>query len=194
MPVPWYDVRVVDEHDLDVAPGETGQIVVRPRRPHVMMERYWGNDAATLAAMRNLWFHTGDLARWDADGFLWFLERGTDSIRRRGENVSAWEVERVLADHPGLVEAAVYGVPAEIGGHEVMAAVVVATRRRSDARGAAGLLHRQDAPFRRAAVRVVRGEAAALPRPAGPQARAQGIGGHGARVWDREAAGYVVRR
>ena len=79
---------------------------------------------ATVKALRNLWFHTGDLARKDAEGFLWFVERGTDSIRRRGENVSAWEVERVLADHPELLEAAVYGVPSELGGQEVMVAIV----------------------------------------------------------------------
>ena len=89
-----------------------------------MMERYWGNDAATLASMRNLWFHTGDNAYQDEDGFFWFVGRGTDSIRRRGENVSAWEVERVLADHEELLEAAVYGVPSELGGQEVMVAAV----------------------------------------------------------------------
>ena len=123
-PVPWYEVRIFDDHDLEVPRGQAGQIVVRPNRPHVMMERYWGNDSATLALMRNLWFHTGDYARQDEDGYIWFLERATDSIRRRGENVSAWEVERVFADHPDLLEAAVYGVPSEVGGEEIMVAVV----------------------------------------------------------------------
>ena len=103
LPTPWYEARVVDDDDVEVAPGVTGEIVVRPKRPFVMMERYWGNDAATLASMRNLWFHTGDNAYRDEDGFFWFVARGTDSIRRRGENVSAWEVERVLADHPELL-------------------------------------------------------------------------------------------
>jgi crotonobetaine/carnitine-CoA ligase len=58
IPTPWYEVRIVDEHDHEVAPGEVGEIVVRPRRPHVMMEGYWGNEAATLKTLRNLWFHT----------------------------------------------------------------------------------------------------------------------------------------
>src|SRR5205085_1158586 len=79
---------------------------------------------ATLLTLRNLWFHTGDFAARDADGYFWFRERVTDSIRRRGENISAWEVERVLADHPQLLEAAVYGVPSEVGGQEVMVAAV----------------------------------------------------------------------
>ena len=124
LPTPWYEAKVVDAHDVEVAPGVTGEIVVRPKLPFVMMERYWGNDAATLASMRNLWFHTGDNAYRDEDGYFWFVARGTDSIRRRGENVSAWEVERVLADHPELLEAAVYGVPSELGGQEVMVACV----------------------------------------------------------------------
>ena len=99
LPTPWYEAKVVDADDVEVAPGVTGEIVVRPKLPFVMMERYWGNDAATLDSMRNLWFHTGDNAYRDEDGYFWFVARGTDSIRRRGENVSAWEVERVLADH-----------------------------------------------------------------------------------------------
>ena len=67
VPTPSYEVKIVDEHDNDVPDGVKGEIVVRPRRPHVMMERYWGNDAATLGAMRNLWFHTGDNATRDED-------------------------------------------------------------------------------------------------------------------------------
>jgi carnitine-CoA ligase len=124
VPTPWYEVRIVDDNDNEVAPGETGQIAVRPKRPFVMMDRYWGNDAATVTAWRNLWFHTGDNAHRDEDGYIWFHERGTDSIRRRGENVSAWEVEQVLAEHPGLAEATVFGVPSDLGGQEVMVAAV----------------------------------------------------------------------
>ena len=139
-----------------------------------MMERYWGNDAATLASMRNLWFHTGDNAYRDEDGFFWFVARGTDSIRRRGENVSAWEVERVLADHPELLEAAVYGVPSELGGQEVMVACVRRPESEHHGRGAARLLHRQDAALRGAALRPLHGRAPALARAAGAQARAEG--------------------
>lgn len=194
VPVPWYDVRVVDDADREVAPGETGQIVVRPRRPHVMMERYWNNDAATLGALRNLWFHTGDVARRDEDGFVWFLERGTDSIRRRGENVSAWEVERVLADHPGLLEATVFGVPAEIGGQEVMVAAV--PRDGIDISPESLLEYCTGKMPHFAVPRYVR-LMDRLPRSHAQRVLKQELKDEGASapgVWDREAAGYVVAR
>jgi crotonobetaine/carnitine-CoA ligase len=194
LPTPWYEVRLVDENDGDVPVGETGEIAVRPREPFVMMERYWGNDAATLASMRNLWFHTGDNAYQDADGFFWFVARGTDSIRRRGENVSAWEVERVLADHDELLEAAVYGVPSELGGQEVM---VAAVRRPESDITAEQLLDYCTGRMPHFAVpRYVR-FMDKLPRSHAqrvlkPQLKAEGPEAPG--VWDREAVGYVVQR
>jgi len=194
LPTPWYEVRLVDEGDNDVPAGETGEIVVRPRRPFVMMERYWGNDPATLESMRNLWFHTGDNAYQDEDGFFWFVGRGTDSIRRRGENVSAWEVERVLADHAELLEAAVYGVPSELGGQEVMVAVV---RRPESDISAEELLDYCTGKMPHFAVpRYVR-FMDALPRQHAQRVLKQELKAAGADapgVWDREAVGYVVAR
>jgi crotonobetaine/carnitine-CoA ligase len=194
LPVPWYQVRVVDDRDVEVPRGAVGQIVVRPTRPHVMMEGYWNNEAATLALLRNLWFHTGDYARQDEDGFLWFLERGTDSIRRRGENVSAWEVERVLAGHPELIESAVYGVPSDVGGQEIMVAVVprpgVEIRPEALLDFCTGKLPHFAVP------RYVR-FVDALPRSHAQRVLKQELKAAGVdapRVWDREAAGYVVRR
>ncbi len=194
LPTPWYEVRLVDADDNDVPVGETGEIAVRPRQPFVMMERYWGNDAATLASMGNLWFHTGDNAYQDEDGFFWFVARGTDSIRRRGENVSAWEVERVLADHDELLEAAAYGVPAEIGGQEVMVAVV---RRPESEITAEQLLDFCTGKMPHFAVpRYVR-FMDALPRSHAQRVLKQELkadGADAAGVWDREAVGYVVPR
>src|SRR3954454_19554774 len=194
LPTPWYEAKVVDEHDVEVPAGVTGEIVVRPKLPFVMMERYWGNDAATLASMRNLWFHTGDNAYRDEDGYFWFVARGTDSIRRRGENVSAWEVERVLADHPELLEAAVYGVPSELGGQEVMLACV---RRPESEITAEELLDFCTGKMPHFAVpRYVR-FMDKLPRSHAqrvlkPELKAAGAGAPG--VWDRESVGYVVQR
>ena len=194
LPTPWYEARVVDEDDIEVPAGVTGEIVVRPNRPFVMMERYWGNDAATLGSMRNLWFHTGDNAYRDEDGFFWFVARGTDSIRRRGENVSAWEVERVLADHPELLEAAVYGVPSELGGQEVMVAVV---RRPESGITAEELLDYCTGRMPHFAVpRYVR-FMDALPRSHAQRVlklELKGAGTEAPGVWDREAVGYVVQR
>jgi crotonobetaine/carnitine-CoA ligase len=194
VPVPWYEVRLVDEDDLDVADGATGEIVVRPARPHVMMERYWNDDAATLRSFRNLWFHTGDHARRDADGFFYFAERATDSIRRRGENVSAWEVERVLSDHPELLEAAVYGVSSELGGQEVMVALV---RKPESSITAEEVLDFCTGKMPHFAVpRFVR-FMDALPKSHAQRILKQDLKRDGVDapdVWDREAAGYEVRR
>ena len=187
-------MRVVDDHDNDAAADEIGEIVVRPARNHVMMEGYWNNPEATVKAIRNLWFHTGDLARRDEDGFLWFVERGTDSIRRRGENVSAWEVERVLADHPELLEAAVYGVPSELGGQEVMVAVV--PRPGLEITPEALLDYCTGKMPHFAVPRYVR-FMDKLPRSHAQRVlkqelKAAGAGAPG--VWDRESAGYKVKR
>jgi crotonobetaine/carnitine-CoA ligase len=119
-----YHVAVVDEWDREVPRGTPGEIVARPKQPGWMFDGYDGDAAATFAAWRNLWFHTGDRGVLDEDGFLTFLDRVKDTVRRRGENVSTWEVERVVAEHPGVAQAAAYGVSSELSEEEVMVAVV----------------------------------------------------------------------
>lgn len=116
-PSPHYDVAVVDE---DGAPVDEGELVVRPREPASMMSGYLGRDRETVAATRDLWYHTGDLVRRRPDGYLAFVERKTDSIRRRGENISAWEIESTAATFPGVEEVAAIGVPSPLGEHDVM--------------------------------------------------------------------------
>jgi crotonobetaine/carnitine-CoA ligase len=110
----YFDVRLFDDDETEVARGEKGEIVVRPKRPHVMFEGYWGRAEATVDATRNLWFHTGDIARLDDDAFLFFVDRKQDYLRRRGENISSFEVESVLMGHGGLADVAVCAVPSEM--------------------------------------------------------------------------------
>lgn len=119
-----YDVRLVDDDGFDVLVGQVGELVVRPNEPALMSQGYLGMPEATLAARRDLWFHTGDLLRRDVDGFHYFVGRRTDSIRRRGENISAFEVEEVVKLHPDVIDAAAYGVPSELTEDDVMVAVV----------------------------------------------------------------------
>jgi crotonobetaine/carnitine-CoA ligase len=121
-----YHVAVVDEWDRAVPRGTPGEIIARPKRPGWMFDGYDGDPAATASAWRNLWFHTGDRGVLDDDGFLTFLDRVKDTVRRRGENVSTWEVERVVAEHPSVAQAAAYGVSSELSEEEVMVAVVPA--------------------------------------------------------------------
>lgn len=123
-PIPSYDVRIVDPFDVPAPVGTVGEIVVRPNEPGLINDGYLGMPVESLAARRNLWFHTGDLARQDADGHIYFVGRLSDSIRRRGENISAFEVEEVVAAHPGVLEAAAFGVPSELTEEDVMVTVV----------------------------------------------------------------------
>jgi len=123
------ELRIVDEHDEPVPAGQEGEIVFRPRVPNVIMQGYWNQPAATQETWRNLWFHTGDLAHMDEDGFVYYHGRGKDSIRRRGENISAWEVEQALTLHPEVLEAAAFGVPSPVGEEDV--AVLCVTKPNS---------------------------------------------------------------
>lgn len=125
----WADFRVVDPLDQDKPCGEIGEIVLRPRLPYTFMLRYHNDPARTLECWSNLWLHTGDLGRVDQEGFLHFVGRQAHWLRCRGENVSAYEVEAVVGQCPGIAEVAVVGVPAELGEEEVK---VFAVRSETD--------------------------------------------------------------
>jgi crotonobetaine/carnitine-CoA ligase len=124
-PMAWIEYGVVDEHDRMVAPGEVGQLVFRPRLTDAMAREYFEDPEATAAAFRNFMFHTGDLGSYDSDGALYFVGRRQDRIRRRGENISAAELEAIAAGHPDVVESAAYGVPGEFGEDDVKLDVVL---------------------------------------------------------------------
>jgi carnitine-CoA ligase len=110
-PVAGVQMALLDDDDREVAPGEVGELCCRPTEPFALFSGYWRNPEATLAAFRNLWYHTGDLARRDADGDWFFVDRKADYIRHKGRNISSFEVERAFAAHPAVAEAAAIGVP-----------------------------------------------------------------------------------
>lgn len=122
LPVGPNEIRLVDDDGHDVPPGAVGEIVMRGP---LLVKEYWREPAATAEAMRGGWFHTGDLARRDAQGYLYFVDRKKDMVRRGGENVSSQEVEHVLRSHPCVEEAAVVPVPDPVWGEEVKAFVVL---------------------------------------------------------------------
>jgi len=108
----WADVRIVDpETDVELPAGQVGELVVRPKRPWTMMQGYIGMPEKTIRAWRNLWFHTGDAAYVDGDGWFHFVDRLGDRIRRRAENISSYEIESAAALHPAVRECAALGVP-----------------------------------------------------------------------------------
>lgn len=122
----WFEARLVDpEIDLEVPVGTVGELVVRYKHPWTCSLGYYGMPEKTAEAWRNLWFHTGDALRRDAEGWYYFVDRYKDTLRRRGENISSYEVEQVILSHPGVAECAVIGVPADVeaGEDEVMAVV-----------------------------------------------------------------------
>jgi crotonobetaine/carnitine-CoA ligase len=124
-PCAGFDIEIHDPAGTPVAPGEAGEIVIRPQAANMMTLGYWRRDDATVEAWRGLWFHSGDLGKLDADGFLTFVGRLTDSLRRRGENISAYELESVIGTAPGVTECAVIGVLDEMGGEDEIKVFVV---------------------------------------------------------------------
>ena len=123
-PVPQYEVAVVDADDNEVPPGTVGELVARPRIPGVMMTGYHRQPEATEAAFRNSWFHTGDLATIGDDGYIRWVDRAADAIRRRGEMISSTEVERAVCQFDAVAECAAVGVPSDLGEEEVKLVVV----------------------------------------------------------------------
>jgi crotonobetaine/carnitine-CoA ligase len=125
LPGPLYEVRLVDPADNEVPRGEVGEIVVRPRRPNAIFSGYWGKPEATVASMRNLWHHTGDLAWLDEEGRIIFVDRAKDAIRRRGENVSCYQLEFVIGQHPDIAEVAATAVASHLGDDDIKISIVL---------------------------------------------------------------------
>lgn len=121
---PDFEARLVDENDMEVPRGSTGELVIRAKEPWVMMDGYHAMPEATQEAWRNLWFHTGDVMRQDERGMFAFVDRSKDAIRRRGENISSFEVEQEILAHPDVTECAVVAVPSDATEDEILACVV----------------------------------------------------------------------
>ena len=124
-PISSCDVRIFDDNDIELPVGSIGELVVRGREPYALMDGYYKMPEATVRAFRNLWYHTGDFAYRDEDGYFYFVDRKKDALRRRGENISSSEVEAVINSHPKVLESAVFAVPSELGEDDVMTVVVL---------------------------------------------------------------------
>lgn len=120
-----FDVRIVDELDRELPANTPGEIVVRPLRPDIMFMGYWGRPADTMKLLRNMWFHTGDIGKFDADGFFYFVDRKKDYLRRRGENISSFEMEAAFAAHPDIEEVAVHALPSDKGEDDVKVTAIL---------------------------------------------------------------------
>ena len=136
-PHPDWQVAIVDEADRPLPPGSIGEIVSRPTKSWSMFSGYYRAEAKTVQTLRNLWYHSGDAGFMDKDGWLYFKHRLNEAIRRRGENISAYEVETVAEKHPDIIESAAFGIPSEFTEEDIM---VVALRRAGSTVEAADLL------------------------------------------------------
>jgi crotonobetaine/carnitine-CoA ligase len=190
---PGNELRIVDEHDREVPVGSVGELIVRSDAPWALNSGYNRNPEATANAWRNGWFHTGDAFRRDADGNYFFVDRMKDAIRRRGENISSFEVEAEILAHPGIRECAVVAVPNEMSEDDVLAIVAPAPGERLDPMELLEFLRPRLAHFMLPRyIRVL----ADLPRTPTQKVekyvlRQQGLTPD---TWDREEAGVKVRR
>jgi crotonobetaine/carnitine-CoA ligase len=187
-----FELRLVDDGDLEVATGAVGELILRSDTPWALNHGYYRDPEATARAWRNGWFHTGDSFRRDEDGNYWFVDRTKDAIRRRGENISSFEVEVVVNQHPDVQECAAIPVPSEWGEDEVMVVVAPKPGRGSDPAELLAFLRPRVAHFM--LPRYVR-ITDALPKT--PTAKVQKAelrrDGITPDAWDREAAGIVIR-
>lgn len=191
--VPYFEVKIHDSLDNECPVGTEGEIVVRPTRPRVMFDQYYKMPTETVNAFRNLWFHTGDRGRMDEDGYFYFIDRMKDAIRRRGENISSWEVEKVLNTHPKVLETAVIGTPSALTEEEVLVVVVL---RDGEALSPVELLDFCQGRMAHFAIpRYVR-FVSALPRTPSQRVEKYKLRAAGltSDTWDREPAGYQVSR
>jgi carnitine-CoA ligase len=190
---PGFDARVVDDNDEEVARGSPGELVVRSDEPFAFALGYHNLPEKTVEAWRNLWFHTGDRVVRDDDGWFWFLDRIKDSIRRRGENVSSYEVEAVLTAHPQIAAAAVVPVPAEVGDDDVLACIVL---REGAVLRAEELIEFCEPRLAYFAIPRYVDFVDELPLTSNGKVEKYKLRERGVTpsAWDREQAGYVLRR
>jgi crotonobetaine/carnitine-CoA ligase len=186
------EARVVDGNDIEVPQGEVGELILRASRPWEISPGYYRNPEATAAAWRNGWFHTGDAFKCDAAGNFFFVDRMKDAIRRRGENISSFEVEAEALGHPSVLEAAAIPVPSADSEDEVLLVVTAIAGRTIQPRELLRYLVPRMAHFMLPRyIRIV----AEMPKTATAKIekhrlRAEGVT---ADTWDREAHGVTVR-
>lgn len=190
--MPGFELAIVGLDDTPLPPGLPGEIAIRPQRENLIMMGYYRQPEQTATAMRGGWFHTGDLGQLDEAGYAIFIDRIKQSIRRRGENISSWEVERAVNAHPAVLESAAVGVPSELGEEEVKVVVVLRPGATLDPLELVRWCEERLAYF--AVPRYIEFRDS-LPKTATERVekyklKAEGVG----NAWDREAAGYRLKR
>jgi crotonobetaine/carnitine-CoA ligase len=192
----FFEVQVVNaKTDVPVPQGEIGEIVVRPKVPSCFNQGYYRMPEITVEAWRNLWFHSGDAGRFDEQGRLYYADRIKDRIRRRGENISSFEIEQVLNDHPDVNESAVVGIRVEGAGGEDEVKAYIVTDGGGDIDNVALLDYCVEQIPRFAVPRYIEAvEALAKTATGKIQKEPLRQAGITNRTWDRESVGYKIAR
>jgi crotonobetaine/carnitine-CoA ligase len=192
----WFEMQIVDpDTDEALPPNTVGEIVVRPKEPWCFMAGYNAMPEKTVEAWRNFWFHTGDAGTYDEEGYFYFVDRIKDCIRRRGENISSYEVEQVLNSHEAVAESAAVAVKSEIAGGEDEVKVCIVLRPGMQVEPEALLDYCQERMPYFAVPRYIE-FVDALPKTPTEKIQKHKLREIGVTpdTWDREAVGYKVRR
>ena len=186
-------VKLLDDNEMEAGPNTVGELLVRPDKDYCMLLEYYKMPEKTVEAWRNLWFHSGDYFRYDEEGYYYFVDRKKDALRRRGENISSYEVEKVINTHPSVLESAAIAVKSELGEDEVM--ICLTLREGKSLTPEELMAHCEE---RMAYFMVPRYVRIMDQLPKTPTERIQkaklreeGITNH---TWDGEAAGYKIKR
>ena len=191
-PSAGFEMKVVDEQDHELPPGAVGELIYRPAAGSALTE-YYKNPEATAEKTRGGWIRSGDLAYQDDDGYFFFVDRKNDFMRRRGENISSFEVEKIINSHPQVLESAAYAIPSELGEDEVMVAVVLQPGAALAPLELMQYCEEHMAYFMVPRyVRIVDTfPKTGTERTMKYQLKSQGVT---LDTWDREAAGYMIKR
>src|SRR5262245_44791516 len=191
-PSAGYEMQVVDEQDREIPPGAVGELIYRPAAGSTLTE-YYKNPEATAEKTRGGWIRSGDLAYQDDDGYFFFVDRENDFMRRRGENISSFEVEKIINSYPQVLESAAYAIPSEMGEDEVMVALVLQPGAELDPLELIQYCEAHMAYFMVPRyVRVVDTfPKTGTERTMKYQLKSQGVTRD---TWDREEAGYTLKR
>ena len=192
----WFEMAIIDpETDEELPPNTVGEMVVRPKEPWAFMAGYHAMPEKTVEAWRNFWFHTGDAGTRDEEGYYYFVDRMKDCIRRRGENISSYEIEQVLNDHPAVAESAAVAVKSTIAGGEDEVKACVLLRPEIQLQPEELLDYCQKRMPYFAVPRYVE-FVSNMPKTPTEKLRKHILreAGITPETWDREATGYVVRR
>ncbi len=188
-----FEVMIADEQGRELPRGEQGEVLVRSKEPYTMMLGYYKMPEETIRAFRNFWLHTGDRGYMDEEGWFYFVDRMKDTIRRRGENISSFEVERVVNKHPKVAESAVFAVRSEVGEDEVMASVVLTEGEKMEPEELIAFCEERMAYF--AVPRYVEFREK-LPKTPTQKIEKYKLKNDGVtrNTWDREKSGYKLKR